>query len=388
MLKDKFIEIFGGAADDLRVFTAPGRVNLIGEHIDYNGGSVFPAALTMGTTLVARKRNDNIIRMRATDLDITVEVDTNRLDSYKDSLDWGAYQVGVAAQLQKEGHFVSGCDILYHDTLPHGAGLSSSAAIELSTALLFMNLAGDNNPDMIKAAQICQVAEHNFIGVKCGIMDQFASAMGKADHAICLDCATLSYEYVPINLSDYSIVITNTHKKHSLGASQYNIRRNECMQGLSEMQNVLPDITCLADVCPGDFEEYAHILSDDVIFRRLRHVITECDRVKQGVKALKCGNISLFGALMNLSHHSLKNDYEVSCVELDILAETAQALPYVAGSRMTGAGFGGCTVSLVKSDCTDEFKKELTRVYSGKTGITPSFYVSETGDGAREIMEL
>lgn len=389
-LKKQFTETFGGNEEGLRVFASPGRVNLIGEHTDYNGGPVFPAALTMNTTIVARKRDDDIIRLKATDLDILVEAKICDLEKYKDTLKWGDYQLGVALELLNAGYDIVGCDLLYHDTTPHGGGLSSSAAIEVSTALMFATFSNEKNGidktvDMIEMAKLSQKAEHNYIGVKCGIMDQFASAMGKKDHAIYLDCATLNYELVPLALGDCCLVLSNTNKKHSLGSSKYNERRGECDAGLKKMQTVLPHITQLADISVEEFEANSSVIDDEIVKKRTRHVVYECDRVKKSVDALKTGDLKTFGELMNASHDSLQYDYEVSCDELDFLSHEARKLPYVIGSRMTGAGFGGCTVSVVKSANTQDFIDALGPKYEAKFGHNASFYITDIGDGGKEI---
>lgn len=389
-IKKQFIETFGGSEEGLRAFASPGRVNLIGEHVDYCGGPVFPAALTMKTTIVARKRNDNIIRLKATDLDIVVEADINNLEQYKGTLKWGDYQLGVALELQKAGYTIQGCDLLYDDTTPHGGGLSSSAAIEVSTALMFATfsneLKGETKPvDMIEMALLSQKAEHNYIGVNCGIMDQFASAMGKKDHAIFLNCATLDYELVPLTLGDCCLVLSNTNKKHSLGASKYNERRGECEAGLKAMQTVLPHVQQLADITVAEFEANKQVITDPIVQKRIKHVVYECARVHESVDALKSGDLKTFGELMNASHDSLQYDYEVSCDELDILAHEARKLPYVIGSRMTGAGFGGCTVSVVKTAHAQEFIETLAPIYEEKVGYPASFYITEIGDGGKEL---
>ncbi len=389
-IKSEFIKLYGGNEDDLRVFASPGRVNLIGEHVDYCGGPVFPAALTMKTTIVARKRNDNIIRLKATDLDIMVETTIPEMGSLKDKLKWGDYQIGVAIELQKAGYEICGCDLLYDDTTPHGGGLSSSAAIEISTALMFATFSNEKKGitkpvDMIEMAKLGQAAEHNFIGVNCGIMDQFASAMGKSNHAIYLDCATLNYEHVPLDLGNYCLILSNTNKKHSLGSSKYNERRGECEEGLAALKAVLPDITQLSDVSVEDFETHKDVIANPVVQKRIKHVVYECDRVHKSVSALKSGDIKTFGELMNASHNSLQYDYEVSCDELDCLANNAQKLDGVLGSRMTGAGFGGCTVSIVEKDCIDTFINTLGKLYNKTFGHDASFYVSEIGDGGKEI---
>ncbi len=388
-LKKEFISLYGGCEDDIRIFSSPGRVNLIGEHTDYNGGLVFPAALEMCTTIAVRKRNDNKVRLKATDLDVLVEADISSLDSYK-GIGWGEYQIGVMHILSEAGYDIEALDMLYDDTVPHGSGLSSSAAIEVSTALTFATLSNEKNGidkecDMVSLALLSQKAEHEYAGVKCGIMDQFASAMGKKDHAILLDCNTLSYEYVPLSLGDYRIVITNTNKKHSLGASKYNERRSECEKALEILKTALPQKDCLCAFTPDEFEKYAHLLEDEIVRKRAKHAIFENDRVKKAVEVLKNGDLVSFGALMNLSHDSLKDDYEVSCFELDTLVCEARKIDGVLGSRMTGAGFGGCTVSIVHKDKVDEFKEKVSKNYAEKTGLKCDIYVTEAGDGAREI---
>lgn len=386
----EFISVFGGSEDGIRVFASPGRVNLIGEHTDYNGGCVFPAALKMRTTIVMRKRDDNLLRLKATDLDNIVEADISNLGSYK-GIPWGDYQIGVAYMLSEAGYDICGADMLYDDTVPHGGGLSSSAAIEVSTALCFATLSNEKKGitepvDMIEMAKIAQKAEHEYAGVNCGIMDQFASAMGRENHAIFLDCKTISYKLVPLELGDRKIIISNTNKKHALGASKYNERRAECEKGLAVLQSVMPEKTCLGDVTEAEFEDYAHLLENDTVFRRLRHVISEDARVMEAIKCLENGDIKLFGALMNMSHDSLRDDYEVSCFELDTMVEEARKIDGVLGSRMTGAGFGGCTVSIVEGGSVDTFIAEVGKNYEAKTGIRPSFYVTETGDGGKEII--
>ena len=388
-MKEMFNEIFGEGGE-LRVFASPGRVNLIGEHVDYCGGHVLPAALTMKTTIVARKRTDNILRLKATDLDVIVEADLNDLESYKGKLSWGDYQLGVALELIKDGNTLCGADLLYDDTVPHGGGLSSSAAIEVSTALCLKTFADEEagkapEIDMIKLALISQAAEHNFIGVNCGIMDQFASAMGKKDHAIYLNCASLEYEHVPLLLGDCKIVLTNTNVKHSLGSSKYNERRSECEEGLKCLKSALPGITQLADVSTEDFEAHKALIENETVRRRIKHVVYECDRVKKSVEAMKANDIETFGKLMYASHDSLQSDYEVTCPELDFLSHQARKLPGVIGSRMTGAGFGGCTVSIIREKDIENYIKTMGELYKKEFGIEASFFVSEVGDGGKEI---
>lgn len=388
-LKREFIKYYGGDESDIRVFHSPGRVNLIGEHTDYNGGFVFPAALTMGTTIALRKNNENIIRLRATDLPDFVEADIEKLDSYKD-LHWGNYQLGSALELSKLGYEIFGCDMLYHDTLPHGGGLSSSAAIEVSTALAFASLSkeanGDPTPvDMIQMAFCGQSAEHNYCGVNCGIMDQFASAMGKKDHAIFLNCKTMEYKHVPLELKGYKIVITNTNKKHKLADSKYNERRSECEKGFEMLKQVLPNAACLGDISRAEFESNKHVINDPTVLKRITHVICEDDRVLRSIDALEKGDIAAFGKLMNESHDSLRDLYEVTGIELDTLAEQARMVDGVLGSRMTGAGFGGSTVSIVRDDCIDKFKEHVEKAYTDIIGYAPSFFIDDIGNGGREI---
>ena len=388
-IKKEFCRIYGGSEEDLRVFRSPGRVNMIGEHTDYNGGYVFPAALKMATTIVARKRQDNVIRLKATDLDVIVEADTEKLDSYRD-LEWGNYQLGIAYVMQQKGYDIAGCDLLYDDTVPHGGGLSSSAAIEVSTALMFATFnnekKGIKEPvNMIEMALIGQKTENEYCGVNCGIMDQFASAMGKENHAIMLDCNTLKYKLVPLELGDCKIVIANTKKKHSLGASKYNERRSECDTAVENLKKVMPGITCLADVSPEKFEEYKNVIENETVRKRAEHVIYEIDRVVKSVEALEKNNICSFGKLMDASHNSLRDLYEVTGDELDAMVDEARKIEGTVGSRMTGAGFGGCTVNIVKENAVDEFIEKVGKGYTEKTGLVPEFYVSETGNGGCEI---
>ncbi len=388
-LKNEFIKRFGGGYEGVRVFASPGRVNLIGEHIDYNGGSVLPAAITLDTTIVARVRDDNKIVMEATDLPDHVVLELDKIESYKD-LSWGNYQAGIAHELMIDGEQLVGCDMLFHDTIPHGGGLSSSAAIEVATAFAFTIFANEKagkkeQPDMIRMALIGQRAERNYAGVSCGIMDQFASAMGKESCAVLVDCATLEYKHVPLDLGDASIVITNTNKKRSLITSKYNERCDECAKALQDMKTVMPDIKCLADVSVSDFEKNKMAIKDDVCRKRAEHVVYECDRVAKSVEALSRGDIPEFGRLLNASGDSLKNLYEVTGTELDTLVEAARKVKGCLGSRMTGAGFGGCTVSIVKNDAVEEFKEKVHSYYTEKIGYSPSFYITTPGNGGREI---
>ena len=390
-LKNRFIEIFGGTQEGLRAFASPGRVNLIGEHTDYNGGYVFPAALTMRTIIIARSRNDREINMVATDLNYIVNASLDRLADYK-KLKWGNYQLGVADELQKAGYKLTGCDLLYEDSVPHGGGLSSSAAIEVATAIALTTLGSEVNGfcepiDMIEMAKIGQKAENNYVGVNCGIMDQFASAMGKANNAILLDCRDLNYTLVPLNLKGHKIVISNTNKKRSLAGSKYNERREQCELGLRQLQTEIPKAKCLGDISYKEFTDKAHLIKDDIIRKRVEHVISEDDRVLKSVNALTSFDLLEFGKLMTQSHTSLRDLYEVTGIELDTLVEEALKIEGVIGSRMTGAGFGGCTVSIVEERAVGEFIQTVGDNYFKKLGIKASFYVSEVGDGGKEIKE-
>lgn len=388
-LKNKFVEIYGGSENGLRVFSSPGRVNLIGEHTDYNGGYVFPAALTLNSTVIARPRDDRKMRLIATDLGVLVEGSLDGLEQYK-GLKWGHYQLGVADELQKAGYKLVGCDLLYHDTVPLGAGLSSSAAIEVATAITLVSLgysaSGGSKPiDMVEMALISQRAENKYVGVNCGIMDQFASAMGKANHAIFLNCRDLSYKHVPLNLKGYKIVIANTNKKRGLGESKYNERRSQCEEGFAILKQAVPKAACLGEISLEQFEQNKHLIKDEIIRKRVEHVIAEDDRVLKSIEALSKDDIGLFGKYMIASHDSLRDLYEVTGFELDTLVAEALKMEGVAGSRMTGAGFGGCTVSIVRDDVVEYFIEKVGKSYSEKTGLKADFYISEVGNGGREV---
>lgn len=387
-VKQAFVQLYGEGGK-IRMFHSPGRVNLIGEHTDYNGGYVFPAALSMGTTIALRKRSDRTIRMKATDLDDMVTIDLDNLSAYKD-LFWGNYQAGILDELQKDGHTLVGCDMLYDDTIPHGGGLSSSAAIEVATALAFTTLSneagGITEPvDMVYMAKIGQRAENRYIGVNCGIMDQFASAMGKQNHAIFLRCSDLHYDLVPLKMDGYTLIIANTNKKRGLADSKYNERRAECEAGLAALQTVLPQAANLTDISLDEFNTHQNVIENEVVRRRVRHVISENARVLNSIEALKAGDMQTFGRLMNESHDSLRDDYEVTGHELDTLVAEARKISGVIGSRMTGAGFGGCTVTLAKADAADAFIHSVGTAYEKEIGYAASFYLSSIEDGGHEI---
>lgn len=379
-LLEKFAELFGDA-EGVKVYFAPGRVNLIGEHTDYNGGHVFPCALTIGTYGAARKRTDNKLHFYSMNFERVglQEAAVDALEKEKDS-DWTNYPKGVMWTFAKRGYEMPcGLDLVLFGNIPNGSGLSSSASLEVLTGFILRDLYGFDvtNTDL---ALIGQYAENNYNGMNCGIMDQFASAMGKKDNAIFLDTATLSYEYAPIELEGAKVVVTNSKVKHSLVNSAYNQRRSECETALSELQNVA-DIKGLGDLSEEEFEKYKTAIKDDVRVRRAKHAVYENRRTIRAVEALKNNDIVLFGELMNASHVSLRDDYEVSCEEIDILVDEAWKISGVIGSRITGGGFGGCTVSIVKDEAIDTFKEQLGKAYEEKTGKTAEFYIVEIGDG-------
>ena len=357
--------------------SASGRVNIIGEHIDYCGGKVMPAALSLKNTVYVRPNGTNFINLSWTTLPDTVSLDISRLDSYK-HLRYGNYQAGSAYLWQKAGHKIVGCDMVQDCAVPFGSGLSSSAAIEVSTIAALATVAGESF-DKVQVALTAQAAERQYAGVNCGIMDQYASACGKKGMAMLLDCKTLQCDYLPLDLGGYAMVITDCKKPHKLGEGKYNERRQQTEQALAVLKEKL-DITCLADVSPGDFQKYSHLLPE-VIKNRTEHVVYECERVKRAAEALRKGDILTLGALLNESHASLKNLYETTGFEPDVLAETAQSHPACIGSRLTGGGFGGCTISLVKKECVQQFEDYLLKQYRQKTGYTAVCYRADIDDG-------
>lgn len=383
-LKDKFKELFGGDGD-IHAYFAPGRVNLIGEHTDYNGGHVFPCALTIGTYGIIRPRADRKLRFYSVNFSGLGIIETS-LDELvpEEAADWTNYPKGVMWTFEKRGyHLPTGADILIYGDIPAGSGLSSSASLEVLTGLMLRDTFGFDI-SMVDLALIGQYSENNFNGMNCGIMDQFASAMGKKDCAIFLDTATLEYEYAPIKLPDAKIVITNSKVKHSLVSSAYNDRRRECETALKELQAVV-DIKTLGDLTEEQFEAHKDAIQDPVCRKRAKHAVYENQRTIRAVDALKANDIETFGRLMNETHISLRDDFEVSCAETDLLAELAWQVPGVLGSRITGGGFGGCTVSIVKNESVDLFIQSLDRPYEEKTGHKAEFYVVDVGDGAHAL---
>ncbi len=377
----KFTELFGDEGD-IHTYFAPGRVNLIGEHTDYNGGHVFPCALTMGTYAAARKREDRVLRFYSMNFENAGVVETSIDDLVcKDEAGWTNYPKGVIWAFGEKGYAVpSGMDIVIAGDIPNGSGLSSSASLEVLTGVVLRDLFGIE-VSQVELALIGQYSENNFNGMNCGIMDQFASAMGKKDCAIFLNTADLSYEYASVKLEHARIVIANSNVKHSLVGSEYNVRRQQCESALKQLQSVVA-IETLGDLDIEGFEAHKGAIADPVEQRRAKHAVYENQRTLDAVKALKENDIAAFGKLMNDSHVSLRDDYEVSCPEMDILAEEAWKLPGVLGSRMTGGGFGGCTVSIVENDQVDAFIETVGAVYEKRTGIKAEFYVVDIGQGA------
>ena len=382
-LEQKFQEVFGAPAE--KQFFAPGRVNLIGEHTDYNGGNVFPCAIDKGTYGLVKKRNDRKFRMYSenfADLGI-MEFTLDELTNEKKH-DWANYPKGVIKMFLEAGQKIdSGFDILFSGNIPNGAGLSSSASIEMLTAIVLKDLF-NLSIDPVEMAQLGKKTENLFIGVNSGIMDQFAVAMGKKDNAILLDCNTLKYDYVPVVLKDEVIVIANTNKRRGLADSKYNERRAECDEALAELQTKLP-IKALGELSIEQFEANKDLIKSPIRQKRAKHAVYENQRTLKAQKELSAGNLAEFGKLMNQSHISLRDDYEVTGVELDTLAALAWDQPGVVGSRMTGAGFGGCTVSIVKKDKVDDFIKNVGEAYKNKIGYAADFYIASVSDGAKKL---
>ena len=383
-MEEEFAAKFG--AQETRAYFSPGRVNLIGEHTDYNGGHVFPCAISLGTYALVADRAENKTRMYSMNLADkgVIEFAMSGL-SYDKEKNWANYPMGVVKVFEDAGHKAShGFDILVYGTLPNGSGLSSSASIEVLTALV-LNDAFGFGLDMVEMVKLSQKAENTFVGVNCGIMDQFAVGMGKKDCAILLDCNTLSYRYSKIALEGASIVISNTNKPHSLASSAYNVRRAQCEHALNELKEVKPELNALGELSNEAFNQLAGAISEPLERQRARHAVLENNRTLEAVEALEADDVVKFGKLMNESHYSLRDDYDVTGKELDTLAELAWQIDGVIGSRMTGAGFGGCTVSLVKNEAIEAFKEKVGKAYTEKIGYAPSFYVANIADGTHRI---
>ncbi|MDD5184397.1 MAG: galactokinase [Paludibacter sp.] len=380
-LKTAFVAAYGQEAE--AVYFAPGRVNLIGEHTDYNGGSVFPCALSFGTYLLLRKNGGKTVKFRSLNQPEVIELGLEQLTTPLDKV-WVNYPLGVFAQFVKRGvEIKEGFDILIWGDVPNGAGLSSSASLEVVTAFA-LNDQLKTGYNRTVLAQIGQKAEHEFAFVMCGIMDQFAAANGAKDSAIHLNCDTLQFELVPVKLKGVKILISNTHSPHKLDSGAYNQRVSECKKAVEQLNTVRP-LKYLAELTEAEFKSIESAITDPVAHKRARHVVGEVQSTSDAVKALKANDLVLFGKLMNPSHVSLRDDYEVTGPELDCMAEEAWKIDGVIGSRMTGGGFGGCTVSLVKDEAIDTFIAKVGAAYEAKIGIKPEFYIAEIGDGACKL---
>jgi galactokinase len=380
-LKSKFIQLYGEG--EINGYFSPGRVNLIGEHTDYNGGYVFPCALSFGIYCLIRKTDSNVVRFASLDFGFKAEVKTSDLNK-PIGKEWVNYPIGVFAQFIKKGlTFDKGADLLFYGDVPTGAGLSSSAALEVVTCVALNDQYGFGI-DKVELAKMGRMAEHEFAGVNCGIMDQFASAMGKKDHAVFLNCDTLEYELVPVELDGVKIVISNTNSPHKLDSGKYNERVAECHAAVKAIQPYKA-INALGEISLEEFKSVENKIEDKTVRRRARHVVSEIFRTEEAVKQLKNGNLARFGELMNGSHDSLRDDYEVTGMELDTMVDEARKIKGVIGSRMTGGGFGGCTVSLVKDEAVDTFIQQVGKNYEAKTGLKPLFYVAEISDGGKRL---
>lgn len=384
-MKKSFNEIFGSGEEKIQTFFAPGRVNLIGEHTDYNGGYVFPASLTYGTWAMVRPKQDGIVRFTSSNFEKEVSCHVDDIE-YRKEDEWANYPKGVVDQFKRMGAHIFGADFLYYGNVPQGAGLSSSASVEVVTAIALQSL-NKIDMDRVELVKLAQRAENQFVGVNCGIMDQFAVGMGKVNHAILLKCDILDYHYVPLDLKEHKLIITNTNKQRGLAGSKYNERRQECEEGLSIIQKFLPSISSLGDVSEDVWRDVQKHIPSETIRRRVDHVITENARVLASQKSLETEDLTSFGQLMIQSHESLRDQYEVTGMELDALFDEARQVEGCIGTRMTGAGFGGCTVSIVHEGKITDFKERVTRGYQTRTGLTPSFYTCDIGDGAREVTE-
>lgn len=373
----RFHELFG--TDTARIFRAPGRVNLIGEHTDYNDGFVMPMAIGFYTWIAAAKRSDRTIEVYSEHFAEKISFSLDSLNG-PPSNHWGDFIRGVAETLQEAGYRLHGANLVIHGEVPIGAGLSSSASLEVSVALALVSLA-DLSVPLIELAQLCQSAEHKFVGTRVGIMDPFVASFGVAGHALMLDCRSLEYRLLAIP-SDLRVIVCNSMVRHKLASGEYNLRRADCEAGVRVIQQFLPQARSLRDIGIDDLEKYKHALSSTV-YRRCRHVITENQRVLAAVNALQSQNAERFGHLLFRSHASLRDDYEVSCRELDLLVDLASSRRGVYGARMTGGGFGGCTVNLVRSDCAETFRSEIARMYAETMGVTPEIYLCEPAQGAQ-----
>lgn len=380
-LPKDFVKIYGGTEDSVSVFSSPARINIIGEHIDYNGGMVFPAAINRYLYVAIRKRGDTKIIYNDARFPGTYEFDVNETFVYKKENDYANYLNGILSQLkEKEFSFPCGFEILMASNVPAGGGISSSSALECGFAYAVSETFGFGI-DRIEIAKLGQMSEHNFMNVNCGIMDQFIIAMGKKNTAVMLNCDTLEYQYAPLELGDYRFVVMNTNKQRKLADSKYNERRSQCEEALKILQDSGLKITALCQLTPDEWEKSKGAIKDEILLKRARHCIYENQRVKDAVKVLEEKNLSALGKLLNASHKSLKEDYEVTGIELDTLAEESQKQNGCLGARMTGAGFGGCAIALVHKDSIDTFIENVQKAYTEKIGYAAGFFACESGDG-------
>jgi galactokinase len=380
VVRQTYVETYGRVP---RLFRAPGRVNLIGEHTDYNDGFVLPMAIDRETVVAAAMRDDRLVRAFSLNRSERAEFDLDNPGPKRRGI-WLDYVEGVAQALEHAGARLRGADLMIASDVPAGAGLSSSAALEISTGFALLSVS-DLEVDRVQLALAGQRAEHEYVGAMVGIMDQFVAALGRKDHALLIDCRSLEHTAVPLDTSEAAVVICDSRVKHQLSDSEYNVRRAECERGVELLREVLPGIKALRDVTAEDFERHAEVLPEP-IRRRCRHVVTENERTLRAADALRHNDLAEMGRLMKCSHHSLKNDYEVSCAELDLLVEIADGFEPCLGARMTGGGFGGSTVNLVRRDRLAEFQSLITTEYQRATATTPNIYVSDAGDGAKEVL--
>lgn len=380
-LKEEFLKLYG--AGEVRTFHSPGRINLIGEHIDYNGGYVFPCALEFGTFACVRTRKDNIVNLASTNFDLKVSVNLDAVE-YKEADDWGNYPKGVIKTIQEKGYKVGGMDIIVSGNIPNGAGLSSSASLELLTGVIINDLFNDGKIDRVELVKIGQFAENTFVGVNCGIMDQFAIGMGKKNKAMLLDCSTVKYEYADVNLGNYSLVIMNSKKRRALNESKYNERRSECDEAVANI-NTVKKIETLCELTEEEYEKIEHVITKENVKKRARHAVYENVRVLKAFKCLNEGKLQEFGDLLVQSHNSLRDLYEVTGIELDTIVAESLKTEGCIGARMTGAGFGGCAIALVEKSHIEGFIETVKKNYTEKIGYAPEFYLSGIGEGTTEI---
>jgi galactokinase len=376
VLTSRFREMFGASP---RIFRAPGRVNLIGEHTDYNDGFVMPAAIEFYTWIAAAKREDRVLEVYSDHFDEQIILPLDELAG-PPRRHWGDFIRGVAAVLQNAGYNLAGANLVIHGEVPIGAGLSSSASLEVATALALSSLSQVEVPPL-ELVKLCQKAEHEYVGTRCGIMDQFIAVFGAAGRALMLDCRSLEYQMLPVS-RDFRLVVCNSMVRHELASGEYNQRRADCEEGVKLLQPHLPGIRALRDVGVADLEAWKQELPATV-YRRCRHVVSENQRVLAAAMALQSGDADQFGHLMYRSHASLRDDFQVSCKELDLLVDLASSTPGVYGARMTGGGFGGCTVNLLRASASNSFKEHIAQAYRDATGTIPEIYICETAQGAQ-----